>query len=324
MGLENKSLDFFICYQQHIMQNQFSRTQLLFGKPAIDTLEGSRVAVFGVGGVGGYVVEVLARSGVGELDIFDDDRVCLTNVNRQLHALLSTVGKYKVDVAADRIHDINRKCIVHKYQMFYMPENADKIDLSKFDYVVDCIDTVTAKLELIRRCHDLHVPIICSMGAANKLDPTGFRVADIFKTNMDPLAKVLRKKLRKLNIRHVKTVYSEEIPLEQIEDASISCRFHCICPDKDMRKCTERRNIPASNAFVPAAAGLIIGGEVVKDLVNNAGTMRIQPDEAATNPAAIAAAEKAQAHRERCHSIAEAKKNGTWEDDRVAMPLVKE
>ena len=262
----------------------------------MDTLAGSRVAVFGVGGVGGYVVEVLARSGVGELDIFDDDRVCLTNINRQLHALISTVGKHKIDVAADRIHDINPRCIVHKYQMFYMPSNADDIDLSQFDYVVDCIDTVTAKLELVKRCHTLRIPLISCMGAANKLDPTAFRIADINKTKMDPLAKVIRKKLRKLNIHRLKVVYSEEEPLKQIEDDNISCRFHCICPDKDMRKCTERRSIPASNAFVPAAAGLIIGGEVVKDLVNKAKTMRLNPEEAATLPHAQEAAKKAAEH----------------------------
>lgn len=279
------------------MQNQFSRTQLLVGKPAIDTLNGARVAVFGIGGVGGYVVEVLARSGVGALDVVDDDRVCLTNVNRQILALISTVGKHKVDIAEERIHDINPRCIVRKYQTFYMPSNADDFDLSQYDYVVDCIDTVTAKLELIRRCHELHVPIICCMGAANKMDATAFRVADINKTKMDPLAKVIRKKLRKLHIPRLKCVYSEEEPLKQIEDDTISCRFHCICPNKDMRKCTARRDIPASNAFVPAAAGLIVGGEVVKDLINIAGTMRIAPEDAPTHPAAIAAREKAEAMR---------------------------
>lgn len=281
------------------MQNQFSRTQLLLGKPAIDTLSGARVAVFGVGGVGGYVVEVLARSGVGELDLFDDDRVCLTNVNRQLHALISTVGKHKVDVAAERVHDINPRCIVHKYKMFYMPSNADEIDLSQFDYVADCVDTVTAKLELIKRCHALRVPIISSMGAANKLDATAFRVCDINRTKMDPLAKVIRKKLRKLHIPRLKVVCSDEEPLKQIEDDTISCRFHCICPNKDMRKCTERRDIPASNAFVPAAAGLIIGGEVVKDLVKAAHTMRITPEEAPDNEYAQQAAAKAKAHLEK-------------------------
>jgi tRNA A37 threonylcarbamoyladenosine dehydratase len=303
------------------MQNQFSRTQLLFGKPAIETLSGSRVAVFGVGGVGGYVVEVLARSGVGELDLFDDDRVCLTNVNRQIHALISTVGKHKVDVAADRIHDINPRCIVHRYEMFYMPSNADDINLALFDYVVDCVDTVTAKLELIKRCHALHIPIISCMGAANKLDPTAFRVADINKTKMDPLAKVVRKKLRKLHIPHLKVIYSEEEPYRPIDDPDISCRFHCICPNKDMRKCTERRDIPASNAFVPAAAGLIAGGEVVKDLIRNAHTMRLLPEEAKTNEYALKAAATAEAHLKKYHKILMAKKNGTWVDDKVIKTL---
>lgn len=279
------------------MQNQFSRTQLLLGKPAIDTLMGSRVAVFGVGGVGGYVVEVLARSGVGELDLFDDDRVCLTNVNRQILATLSNVGKHKVDVAEERIHDINRRCIVHKYQMFYLPQNADQIDLSLYDYVVDCIDTVSAKLELIRRCHRLHIPIISCMGAANKMDATAFRVTDINKTKMDPLAKVIRKKLRKEGIKRLKVVYSEEEPLRPIDDPNISCRFHCICPNKDMRKCTDRRDIPASNAWVPATAGLIVGGEVVKDLVALAHTMRITPEEAPDNPYAKEAARRAEARQ---------------------------
>ena len=285
------------------MQNQFSRTQLLFGKPAINTLAGSRVAVFGIGGVGGYVVEVLARSGVGELDIFDDDRVCLTNVNRQIYALISTVGQHKVDVAEKRIHDINPRCIVNKYQMFYLPSNADEIDLSVYDYVVDCIDTVSAKIELVKRCHQLHIPIISCMGAANKMDATAFRVTDIKKTKMDPLAKVIRKKLKELHIPKLKVVYSEEQPLKPFEDAEISCRFHCICPNKDMRKCTDRRNIPASNAFVPAAAGLIVGGEVVKDLISLAGTMRIAPDDAKDNEAAQKAQTRADAHLQKVKEL---------------------
>lgn len=240
----------------------------------MDTLAQSRVAVFGIGGVGGYVVEVLARSGVGTLDIFDDDRVCLTNCNRQILALLSTVGKHKVDVAEARIHDINRRCTVNKYKMFYLPTNADEIDLSVYDYVVDCIDTVSAKMELIRRCHRLGIPMLSCMGAANKLDATAFRVSDLSKTQVDPLAKVIRKKLRKEGILHLKVVYSEEEPLVPYDYEEISCRFHCICPNKDMRKCTDRRTIPASNAFVPAVEGLIAGGEVVKDLIERAGTMR--------------------------------------------------
>lgn len=307
------------------MQNQFSRTQLLMGKPAINTLMGSRVAVFGVGGVGGYVVEALARSGVGELDLIDDDRVCLTNVNRQVIATLSSVGKHKVDVCEERIRDINRRCIVHKYQMFYLPETADAIDISKFDYVVDCIDTVKAKLDLIKRCHDLKVPIISCMGAANKMDATAFQVTDINKTKMDPLAKVIRKKLRKMGIHKLKVVYSEEEPLRPIDDPDISCRFHCICPNKDMRKCTDRRDIPASNAFVPATAGLICGGEVIKDLIRIAGTWRLTPEMIEENEEMKAAAEKAQlkadAHQERYKAIALAKKEGTWVDDTIRMEL---
>lgn len=309
------------------MQNQFSRTQLLIGKPAMHTLMGSRVAVFGVGGVGGYVVEALARSGVGELDLIDDDRVCVTNVNRQVIATLSTVGKHKVDVCEQRVHDINRRCIVHKYQMFYLPENADVIDLSKFDYVVDCIDTVKAKLDIIRRCHELGVPVISCMGAANKMDATAFRVTDINKTKMDPLAKVIRKKLRSMGIKRLKVVYSEEEPLRPIDDPDISCRFHCVCPDKDMRKCTERRDIPASNAFVPAAAGLICGGEVVKDLIRMAGTWRLTPEmmaeDAEAKAAAERAAEKAEAHEAKYKAMAQAKRDGTWVDDTVRMKMVK-
>lgn len=254
------------------MQNQFSRTQLLFGRPAIEKLAQCRVAVFGVGGVGGYVVEVLARSGVGAIDLFDDDRVCLTNCNRQIFALLSTVGKHKVDVAEERIHDINRKCIVTKHQMFYLPTNADEVDLSVYDYVVDCIDTVSAKIELVKRCWALKVPILSCMGAANKMDPTAFKVTDIKKTKMDPLAKVMRKKLKDARVPKLKCVWSEEQPRVPYDYEEISCRFHCICPNKDMRKCTERRNIPASNAFVPAAEGIIAGGEVVKDLIKDSSS----------------------------------------------------
>ena len=278
------------------MQNQFSRTQLLLGKPAIDTLNGSRVAVFGVGGVGGYVVEVLARSGVGALDIIDDDRVCLTNVNRQILATISSVGRHKVDVAEERIHDINPRCHVRKYQTFYLPSNSAEFDFSRYDYVVDCIDTVTAKLDLIKRCHELNIPIISCMGAAYKLDATQLQVTDIWKTINDPLAKVIRKKLRKTGIKHLKVVYSPELPIESIDQPDISCRYHCICPAKDMRACTERHTIPSSNAWVPATAGLICGGEVVKDLVNNAHTMRVDLQEDPDNVYAKKAAKKKAAY----------------------------
>ena len=237
------------------MEDQFSRTRMLFGNDAIERLKGCRVAVFGIGGVGGYATEVLARSGVGHLELFDNDQVNVTNINRQIVALHSTLGQYKVDVAADRIRDINPECTVVPHRMFYLPECADEVDLAQFDYVVDCIDTVQAKLELVRRCHRLGVPIICSMGAANKLNPSGFRVADLSKTSVDPLAKVMRQKLRREGIYHVKVVFSEEIPMRPVE------------PNDDAQKNEKRRSIPASNAFVPPAAGLVIGGEVVKNLI---------------------------------------------------------
>ena len=213
-----------------------------------------------MGGVGGYAVEVLARSGVGTLALVDNDCVSLSNLNRQLIALHSTVGRLKVDVFAERIHDINPDCIVRKFPMFYLPENADEIALTDYDYVVDCIDTVKAKLELIRRCHRLDIPIISSMGAANKLDPTAFCVSDISKTSMDPLAKVLRKTLRKEGILHFKVVYSEEEPRQPIIEDEESRR------EAEALAANGRRSLPASCAFVPAAAGLIIGGEVVKEL----------------------------------------------------------
>ncbi len=225
----------------------------MLGERAMERLCAARVAVFGVGGVGGYVVEVLARSGVGALDLFDPDRVSVSNINRQLVALQSTIGEYKVDVAARRVADINPACKVKTHTVFYRVVNADEVDLSVFDYVVDCIDTVTAKMELVRRCTRLGIPVICSMGAGNKLDPTAFRVADITATMMDPIARVMRKRLRREGIRHFKTVFSSEIPVSTgvcSQDTGIS----------------NKAVVPASNAFVPAAAGIVIGGEVVKDL----------------------------------------------------------
>lgn len=256
------------------MQNQFSRTQLLLGEPAMRTLAGAHVAVFGVGGVGSYVVEVLARSGVGAIDIFDNDRVDATNINRQLCALNSTVGKYKVEVMADRVRDINPDCAVRARQMFYTSQNADDVDLAQYDYVADCIDTVSAKLELIRRCHELQTPLICAMGAANKLDPTGFRITDISKTKMDPIAKILRKKMRKLGIFHLKVVFSEEQPLKPIGQSERREPSGSLDNAFDSANMPNARPVPASNAFVPAAAGLIIGGEIVKNLLHAAGTMR--------------------------------------------------
>lgn len=248
------------------MLNQFSRTQLLLGQDGMDRLANARVAVFGVGGVGGFTVEALARSGVGTIDLIDDDKVCLTNINRQIIALRSTVGKYKVDVAAERLRDINQNIQVNTYKTFYMPDTAHQFDFSQYDYVVDAIDTITGKLELVMQTHKAGTPIICSMGAGNKLDPTAFRVADIYKTSVDPLARVMRHELRKRGIKKLKVVYSEEPPMRPIEDMASSCRTNCICPPGAARKCTERRDIPGSNAFVPSVVGLIIAGEVIKDL----------------------------------------------------------
>ncbi|MDD7625509.1 MAG: tRNA threonylcarbamoyladenosine dehydratase [Butyricicoccus sp.] len=248
------------------MLNQFSRTQLLLGQDGMDRLANARVAVFGVGGVGGFTVEALARSGVGAIDLIDDDKVCLTNINRQIIALRSTVGKYKVDVAAERLRDINQNIQVNTYKTFYMPDTAHQFDFSQYDYVVDAIDTITGKLELVMQAHKAGTPIICSMGAGNKLDPTAFRVADIYKTSVDPLARVMRHELRKRGIKKLKVVYSEEPPMRPVDDMASSCRTNCICPPGAEHKCTERRDIPGSNAFVPSVVGLIIAGEVIKDL----------------------------------------------------------
>lgn len=249
------------------MLTQFSRTELLFGKEAMDKLAGSKVAVFGIGGVGGYVCEALVRSGVGEFDLIDDDKVCLTNLNRQIIATRSTVGKYKTDVMRDRMLDINPKVEVEVHKCFFLPENADDFPWDSYDYVVDAVDTVTAKIALVMKCKEKNIPIISSMGAGNKLDGSQFKVADIYKTKVCPLAKVMRRELKKRGVKKLKVVYSEEIPTRPIEDMAISCRNNCICPPGAEHKCTERRDIPGSVAFVPSVAGLIIAGEVAKDLI---------------------------------------------------------
>ena len=248
------------------MLNQFSRTQLLLGGEAMKKLSESRVAVFGVGGVGGYACEALVRSGVGHFDLIDDDKVCLTNLNRQIIATRKTVGKYKTDVMKERMLEINPEVDVTIHKCFFLPENADEFPFSEYDYVIDAVDTVTAKLELVMKCRELNVPIISSMGAGNKLDASAFRVADIYKTKMCPLAKVMRRELKKRGVKKLKVVYSEEKPTRPIEDMSVSCRTNCISPPGAAHKCTERRDIPGSVAFVPSVAGLIIAGEVVKDL----------------------------------------------------------
>lgn len=253
------------------MLNQFSRTQLLFGEEGMEKLYHARVAVFGIGGVGGYTVEALARSGIGTLDLIDDDRVCLTNLNRQIYATRKTVAQYKVDVAQQRILEINPKAVVHTYKTFYTPETAAQFDFTQYDYVVDAIDTVTGKLELVMQAKKAGTPIISCMGAGNKVDPTAFEVADIYKTSVCPLARVMRRELKKRGVKNLKVVYSKEPAMTPIDDMSISCRAHCICPPGTARKCTDRRQVPGSNAFVPAVAGLIIAGEVVKDLAGFSG-----------------------------------------------------
>ena len=234
------------------MLNQFSRTQLLLGADNMDRLSNAKVAVFGIGGVGGYVVEALARSGVGSFVLVDDDKVCLTNINRQIIATRKTIGKYKVDVMKERI-----------------PENAHEFPFEEYSYVVDAVDTVTAKIEIIMRAKAAEIPVISCMGAGNKLDASAFQVADIYKTKMCPLAKVMRRELKARGVKKLKVVYSEEKPVRPLEDMSISCRQHCVCPTGTDRKCTERRDIPGSIAFVPSVAGLILAGEVVKDLTIN-------------------------------------------------------
>ncbi len=248
------------------MLTQFSRTELLLGKVGMEKLAGARVAVFGIGGVGGYVCEALVRSGVGSFDLIDDDKVCLTNINRQIIATRKTVGKYKVDVMRERMQEINPDVKVQVHKCFFLPENAAEFPFAEYDYVVDAVDTVTAKLELIMKAREAGVPIISSMGAGNKLDASQFKVADIYQTRVCPLAKVMRRELKKRGVEKLKVVYSEEMPTRPVEDMAISCRTNCICPPGAKHKCTERRDIPGSVAFVPSVVGLIIAGEVVKDL----------------------------------------------------------
>ena len=240
------------------MLNQFSRTELLLGHDNMEKLKNARVAVFGIGGVGGFTVEALARSGVGTLDLIDDDRVCLTNINRQIIATRKTIGQYKVDAAKERILDINPDAVVNTYKTFFMPDTADAFDFSVYDYVVDAIDTVTGKIMLVEAAQKAGTPIISSMGAGNKLDPTAFEVADIYQTSVDPLARVMRRELKKRGIRHLKTVYSREEPSalkREIANATVAGR-----PGNS------KKQAPGSLAFVPSIAGLILAGEVLKDL----------------------------------------------------------
>ena len=237
------------------MLNQFSRTELLIGKESLEKLSKSRVAVFGLGGVGGYSVEALVRSGIGSIDIIDNDKICLTNLNRQIYATKKTIDRYKTDVAKERILEINSDCKVTTYQTFYTPETSNQFDFTKYDYVVDAIDTVVGKLSLIEKTKSANVPIICAMGAGNKMDPTKFEVADIAKTSVCPLARVIRGELKKRKISGVKVVYSKELPIKP----------NFVSNSEEIPK--NKNQVPASIAFVPSVVGLIIAGEVIKDLI---------------------------------------------------------
>ena len=250
------------------MLNQFSRTELVIGKEGLEKLSNAKVAIFGLGGVGSFVLEGLVRAGVGNFVLIDDDRICLTNLNRQILATRKTVGQPKVEVAKQRILDINPDANVEIHQEFFMPETEGILDNS-IDYIVDCIDTVTAKIELVVRADKLNIPIISCMGTGNKLDPTRFEVTDIYKTSVCPLAKVMRKELRCRGIKKLKVVYSKEEPVRLNETTENSCKHNCICPPGTKRKCTIRNQVPGSVSFVPSVAGLIIAGEVVKSILNN-------------------------------------------------------
>ena len=236
--------------------DQFARTRMLLGEAGMRRLHAARVAVFGIGGVGGHAVEALVRSGVGAVDLYDDDRVCLTNLNRQLIATRGTIGRHKVDAMAERMREINPDVRIGAHRMFYMPDVADAVDLKQYDYVVDAVDTVTAKLELAVRCHALGVRLISAMGAGNKLDPTRFRVADVYETSIDPLARVMRRELRRRGVPRLKVVYSTEEP---------------VSPRCASEESSARRDIPGSTAFVPPVAGLILAAEIVKELSGVSG-----------------------------------------------------
>ena len=232
------------------MLEQFSRTELLIGKEGLEKLQNSRVAVFGIGGVGGHAVEALVRSGLGEIDIIDNDKVIESNLNRQIIATTKTIGMDKVDAMEQRLLEINPNVKINKYKKFFTPDTSSEFDFGKYDYIIDAIDTVTGKIELVVKAKEYNVPIICSMGAGNKMNPTEFEVSDISKTSVCPLAKVMRQELKKRNIKDVKVVYSKELPF-----------VHNLVDEKT------KKRIPASNAFVPSVVGLIIASEVVKDLV---------------------------------------------------------
>lgn len=250
--------------EEYGMSDQFSRTRLILGNEAVERLKNSRIAIFGVGGVGGYVCEALVRSGIGAFDIIDDDKVCLSNLNRQIIATHKSIGMNKVEVMRDRMLEINPEVDVRIHQCFFLPENSDQFPFNEYDYVVDAVDTVTAKIELVLKCEETNVPIISSMGAGNKIEASAFKVADIYKTKMCPLAKVMRRELKKRGIKKLKVVYSEEIPFESVVTPDDRLGADLVSAPETERK--EKRAIPGSLAFVPSVAGLIIAGEIVKDI----------------------------------------------------------
>jgi len=249
-----------------VMQHTLSRTELLVGRDGLDKLRNSKVVVFGIGGVGSFTVEALARSGVGNLILIDDDTICLTNLNRQIHAVYETIGKVKVEVMKDRILSINKKCNVVTHQVFVTLDNISELIPEDTDYVIDAIDTVTAKIGLVEYCIEKNIKIISSMGTGNKFDPTKFKVADIYDTSVCPLAKVMRRELKKRGVKKLKVVYSEEIPTKPKTEDVVTCKTGCVCTG-GTKKCAIKRQIPGSISFVPSVAGLIIGGEVIKDIL---------------------------------------------------------
>lgn len=249
-----------------MLQHSLSRTELLIGKDGLNKLKDSKIIVFGVGGVGSFTVEALVRAGVGTIVLVDDDTICLTNLNRQIHATYDTVGKVKVEAMKDRVLSINKACNVITRQVFVTKENIPEIISDDVDYVVDAIDTVSAKIALVEYCNEKGIKIICSMGTGNKFDPTQFKVADIYDTKVCPLAKVMRHELRKREIKSLKVVYSEEMPTKPKQDDVVTCKTGCVCTG-GTKKCAIKRQIPGSISFVPPVAGMIIGGEVIKDLL---------------------------------------------------------
>ncbi len=249
-----------------MLQHSLSRTELLVGKDGLNKLKDSKVIVFGVGGVGSFTVEALVRAGVGTIILVDDDTICLTNLNRQIHATYDTVGKVKVEAMKERVLSINKRCNVITHQIFVTKENIPEIITDDVDYVVDAIDTVSAKIALVEYCNEKGIKIMCSMGTGNKFDPTRFKIADIYDTKVCPLAKVMRHELRKRDIKSLKVVYSEEMPTKPKLDDVVTCKTGCVCTG-GTKKCAIKRQIPGSISFVPPVAGMIIGGEVIKDLL---------------------------------------------------------